>query len=185
VKDLLADLNQVRDRVRPLRRARRTGAVPPGRLRGNPSPTLRSGRSHCLRIGAGAGAGAGVVLDQLYDRVVEGGFRSSSRTRPPPACREAIDDFRARRGITGPRERGRLVGRSVAQAGRGPAPRIAPSVQGPALARAPLAPPTPVDAIDLSVVVVIYKHAPRSRAHVAFALRARTSRASTKPRLRG
>ncbi len=153
VKDLLADLNQVRDafaRFDVLDERVRF-------LQGGYEATLADAPIEAvalLRIGAGAGIDAGVTLDQLYDRVVEGGF-VVVEDASAPECREAIDDFRARRGITDPAERVGWSGaawRKRAAAGT----RLAPGAAGPALARAPLAPPAPVDAIDLSVVVVIY-----------------------------
>jgi cephalosporin hydroxylase len=153
VNDLLADINQVREafarfdvldeRVRFLQGAF-DAALPDAPI----------GEVALIRVGAEVGTEVTAALDHLYDRLSPGGFviiESSSE----PACRDAIDAFRSRRGITGPTER---IGWSGLMWRKEQDTRAAPLVPATVevRARAPLAPPAPKETLDLSVVVVIY-----------------------------
>ncbi len=156
VTELLPDLNQVREAFA------RFGLLDERVhfLQGSYDATLADapiGEIALLRIGSGIGADLGVVLDSLYDRVAPRGFvivEDLSETE----CREAFDAFRRRRSLTDPVER---VGWSGAAWRKGPATvatigEATDTGTSGTLHRAPLAPPAPKDAIDLSVVVVFY-----------------------------
>jgi cephalosporin hydroxylase len=116
-----------------------------------------------LRLGEGLGDSAGALLDRLYDRVAENGFVFADGYGDPKQ-RAAVDEFRARKGVTAPLER--IDAWSVCwrkQGGEG----VATAKPAPlrTAKRAPLAPPVPDGAIDLSVVVVVYnmrREAPRT-----------------------
>ena len=114
-----------------------------------------------LRIGEGAGAAAGAVLDALYDRVPVGGSVVIEELGDP-ACRRAVEDFRARRGLDEPLERIDWTAGGWRKAADRPAdPDATPvPVDRPAGAglpsHPPLAPPAPPKARDLSVVIVFY-----------------------------
>jgi cephalosporin hydroxylase len=101
---------------------------------------------------------AGRVLDALYDKLAVGGFVVIDRFGALK-CRDAVDEFRARRGITEPIERidsaaamWRKTQDAPAAANLPPAPKARAS----AIAPTPLAPPLPKEHNDLSVVVVFY-----------------------------
>ena len=108
VADLLADLNQVRegferfglldDRVRFLQ----------GRF-DETLPDAPIERLALLRIGGGVGAEAGVVLEHLYDRLTTGAY-VVIEDDVDPACHDAINAFRAGRGVVEPIERVGLAG---------------------------------------------------------------------------
>ena len=111
-----------------------------------------------LRVGPELGAAVGDVLDALYDRVSIGGFVVIDDIVDPAAL-GAIDEFRARRSLPEPLERidwsGGFWRKTVAS------PQAAealdrPERSGTVAAGAPLAPPVPAKARDLSVVVVFY-----------------------------
>ena len=112
-----------------------------------------------LRIGSGIRSDARAVLEALYDRVAIGGFVLVD-PRSHPSVREHVDAYRAAQGITDPIERvdsAAIVWRKSAatsRAGRWPRRRMRQPVVG--APRPPLAPPIGADAIDLSVVVVLY-----------------------------
>lgn len=110
-----------------------------------------------LLLGDSVREDAGVVLDALYDRLAVGGFVFIDRYSAPE-CKEAVDEFRARRGITEPMERvdwAAVVWRKTAvpRAAVEPAPT---AKKAQAIAPIPPAPPSPTDRVDLSVVVVFY-----------------------------
>lgn len=112
-----------------------------------------------LRIGRGQGAEAADALDALYPKVTIGGF-VVIEGYDDEACRQAVDEFRSRRGIDDQLER--VDHTTVAwrktkvaqkrQAADADAGRAV--VERPA--RPPLAPPAPPDSKDLTVVVVFY-----------------------------
>jgi cephalosporin hydroxylase len=148
--DVLADLTQVReafdrfdlldDRVR--------------FLQGPPEETLPDadiGPIALLRLGRGDTGDAATVLDRLYPKVVPGGF-----VIVEDDADGAVDEYRARHGLTEPLER-------VAHTGiawRKDRDVVADSAPRPAdprsYHRAPLFSPPPPDAPALSVVVVVY-----------------------------
>ena len=104
-----------------------------------------------LRIGDLAGADVAVALDRLYDRVSIGGFVIVDASRDASA---AVDAFRQHHGLTEPTERVGSTG--VAWRKERDIVADAPARVTRARHRAPLAPPAPTDAIDLTVVVVAY-----------------------------
>ncbi len=109
-----------------------------------------------LRIGRGLGDEARTALDQLYDKLVPGGFVIVDDD-PDSAARKAVDAFRADRGIVTPLEAVDASAvawrRSASDAEAAPLAAEVPAGSAP---RPPLAPPAPVDAVDLSIVVVFY-----------------------------
>jgi cephalosporin hydroxylase len=113
-----------------------------------------------LRIGLGAGADVGLILDRSYDLVSDGGFVIVDGA-DDPVVREALDRFRAERGIVALEER--VDWWSVAwrrdPANEGPATTPTGPAPDELRARAPLAPPAPADALDLSVIVVFHNMA--------------------------
>jgi cephalosporin hydroxylase/glycosyltransferase involved in cell wall biosynthesis len=153
IGDLRADLNLVRDafarfdlfdeRVRFLQ-----GAV---------GDTLLDAPIHriaLLRVDASSDGAAADALELLYDRVVEGGYVVVDGIDADAEL--AVKEFRARRSIEEPIERVD----AVARCWRKTTPAASVSVQeskpaGGAL-RAPLIPPAPRQAVDLSVVLVLY-----------------------------
>jgi cephalosporin hydroxylase len=174
VADLLADLNNVRDayarfgvlddRVRFLQ-----GALD-STLADAPIETIA-----VVWIGGSLGAETGVVLEQLYGRLAEGGYvivEDASSIE----CQQAIERFRRARRITNPLERVGWSGaawrkrddRALATDDHDSIPAASTTETGSfetgnprsgaveARRHSPLAPPAPTDAIDLSVVVVFY-----------------------------
>ncbi|HRW36824.1 MAG TPA: CmcI family methyltransferase [Aquihabitans sp.] len=163
VDGLRSDLNQVRDgferfellddRVR--------------FLQGPPAATLPDApieQVALLRIGPGTSADdCRVALDELYGALSIGATVMVDAAADA-AVVEVVRSFRADRGIEGPLEAlepPTLTWRKGADepVGRTPAELV---VGAP---RAPLAPPAPADAVDLSVVVVFYdmaREAPRT-----------------------
>ncbi len=108
-----------------------------------------------LRIGPDAGLGARQALRLLYGRIPVGGH-VVVEAEPGSDTRNAVESFRRDRGITTAYERddhGQLVWRKAADEKASPRYVIEPQSGTP---RVPLAPPAPVDAIDLTVVVVFY-----------------------------
>jgi cephalosporin hydroxylase len=107
-----------------------------------------------LRIGRGLGGDLRAVLDRLYDRLTPGAFVVVDDHQDPGVQKE-IQAFRAERGITAPLERvdnSVVVWRKAATEPR--RHELVTSAAG--AARAPLATPVPKDAIDLTVVIVMY-----------------------------
>ncbi|MEZ5181017.1 MAG: TylF/MycF/NovP-related O-methyltransferase [Acidimicrobiales bacterium] len=163
VDGLRSDLNQVRDgferfellddRVR--------------FLQGPPAATLPDApieQVALLRIGPGTSADdCRVALDELYGALSVGATVMVDAAADPEVA-EVVRSFRAERAIEGPLEAlepTTLTWRKAADepVGRTPAELV---VGAP---RAPLAPPAPADAVDLSVVVVFYdmaREAPRT-----------------------
>ncbi len=117
-----------------------------------------------LRISGRLGSEVGDALDHLYERVVDGGFVLVDAGGTPGA-RDAVDAFRARRGIATPIEQvdaGLVQWRKAG--GEASVKRSEPSA-APVRAHPPLAPDAPAEAIDLTVVVVFYnmaREAPRT-----------------------
>lgn len=143
-------------------------------LQGPPSDTLPEAPIDgvaLLRIGRGKWSATG-ALDLLYDKVAEGGVVIVDEYGAP-GVQEAVDAFRERHGITDAMERIDWLAaswRKVAPAGEpsaAPPPEALPSQAATSggANRAPLAAPAPVEAKDLSVVVVVYdmkREAPRT-----------------------
>ncbi len=155
VEDLLSDLNQVRegfahfglldDRVRFLQ----------GRF-DETLPDAPVEHLAILRIGSGVRGAAGAVLENLYDRVSIGGY-VIVEDEVEPDCHKAINTFRKRHGIAEPVERVGSVGlawRKSEPATKSPKAKAHAANRVPE--RPPLAPPVPLAAIDLSVVVVFF-----------------------------
>ncbi len=152
--DLLPDLNQVREAFS------RFGLLDERVrfLQGELAATLSDapiGDIAVLRLGNGIGADAATALERLYERVSVGGFVIIEDISDA-ATRQAFDTFRRAHGIDDPVERvgwsgaaWRKRAKSVPTAGN-------EAAVGEVLHRAPLAPPAPGDAIDLSVIVVFY-----------------------------
>jgi cephalosporin hydroxylase len=150
--DLWADLNQVReafdafglfdDKVR--------------FVQGNFADTLPDApieQVALLHVGATA-VDPVAVLEHLYDRLSFGGFVIIEND--DDQVRAAVDAFRARRGITEPIERIGLSGYQWRKRTEVGAAAERPVASRPTRLDAPLAPPAPTDAVDLSVVVVFY-----------------------------
>jgi cephalosporin hydroxylase len=115
-----------------------------------------------LRLGHDTGADAGLVLDALYRRIPVGGFVVVDASEESET-RRSVEEFRTRRGLTGPcdhRDHGLMVWRKVGGEPFESALDIAPQADLP---RAPLAPPAPGDQVDLTVVVVFHNMAREAR----------------------
>jgi cephalosporin hydroxylase len=112
-----------------------------------------------LALGDSVRADAGEVLEALYDRVTVGGFVVIDKYAAEK-CRAAVDGFRARRGITEPRERidwsAQRWRKTAPSDGPSPSEGDRPTTEAKALDRTPLAPAQPTARKDLSVVVVFY-----------------------------
>ena len=110
-----------------------------------------------LRIGSTAADEATAILEATYDRVADGGvIIVDGHDRPEVA--EAVAAFRAARGLTAPADRIDWWGvswRRDVTAEQAPPASTAPAA-AEARHRAPLAPPAPKDALDLTVVVVFH-----------------------------
>jgi cephalosporin hydroxylase len=115
-----------------------------------------------LRIGGGLLESTLEVLDALYGKVAPGGIVVID-DYTPPACRRAVDDFRAEHGLEQPVERIDWSGIYwQKQPDEGPIAVAAPTERAK---RAPLAPSQPTTAKDLSVILVVYnmrREAPRT-----------------------
>jgi len=104
-----------------------------------------------LRVGRALEGGVRAVLDAVYDRVAPGGVVVVD-ARPDSPDREEVEAFRTARGAVAPLERidgNALLWRRSAEDGAA----TAAVASAPHL---PLAPAAPPDAIDLTVVVVVY-----------------------------
>jgi cephalosporin hydroxylase len=118
-------------------------------------------RISLLRIGRTAGEDTGAVLDAVYDRIADGGVIivdcGISRSQRP-----AVEQFRADRHIDTPLQAvdGSAVSwRKAPNEATAPVPstgRSEATASGHGGAHPRLAPPAPPDAVDLSVVVVVY-----------------------------
>ena len=109
-----------------------------------------------LRIGRGAGSETRTILEALYDRMPEGAIVIVD-DRPDSHGRKELDAFRADRGIGG------VLERVDASAVSWRKSRAAVDVDADAAVRSddrpahpPLAPPTPAEPVDLTVVAVFY-----------------------------
>ncbi len=107
-----------------------------------------------LRVGRQAGDEIATVLDCLYDRVSDGGYVvvevGNAQDR-----RDQVEAFRQRRQISTPFEpvaAGVLAWRRAAGEASAPLTRQPSEIAS----RPPVAPSTPPDSIDLSIVVVMY-----------------------------
>jgi cephalosporin hydroxylase len=117
-------------------------------------PDAPIGRLALLHLGHGLGSEVRAVLDNLYDKLAPGGFVIVEDHRDS-RCRKDVKAFRSDRRITAPIQKldaSTVVWRKASSDRRG---RALSAPTEPA-ARAPLAPPAPTDAIDLTVVVVMY-----------------------------
>ena len=118
-------------------------------------PDAPIGRLSLIRLGHGLAGEVRAALDNLYDKLAPGGFVIVD-DHNEPACRKDIKTFRAERKVTAPLERidgSTVAWRKAAADKRG---RATSAPAGRCRARAPLAPPAPQDALDLSVVIVMY-----------------------------
>jgi cephalosporin hydroxylase len=109
-----------------------------------------------LRVGRRLAGDIGAVLDRLYDKVAPGGFVIVDDFGER-SCRKAVKAFWTRRGIKPTHER--IDGSAMVW--RKPAHTAGPTkgtttVATHHTAGPPLAPALPVDAIDLTVVVVMF-----------------------------
>jgi len=113
-----------------------------------------------LRIGASAAASVTEILDRCYDRVSPGGWVTVDGHDQPEVA-EAVTAFRQRRGIAGEAERVDWWGVTWRRDPEAEAAAVAEAATagepGAVRHRAPLAPPAPKDAVDLSVVVVFHR----------------------------
>jgi cephalosporin hydroxylase len=118
-----------------------------------------------LRLGDDQGQSVGDILDELYDKVAIGGVVVVD-DYVEEDCHQAVDEFRARRGVDEPIERIDWAGVWWRKLAERPAAAVEPHRPGrPAaeeLARpsraagAPLLSPAAVGEIDLSMVVIFY-----------------------------
>ena len=161
VAEFRADLNLVRDGFA------RFGLLD-GRVKflpGQPAASLSDARIEqiaVLRIGPELGEAARRVLDAVYDRIPVGGFVVVD-AHESSATRASVEAFREARGLVAPcdrRDHGLVVWRKAAGDHAAPAVDVAPATDLP---RAPLAPPAPVDHVDLTVVVVFHNMAREAR----------------------
>ncbi len=148
-----ADLNLVRDGFQRFGLLDERVRFLQGRLEST-LPDAPIGRLSLIRLGHGLAGEVRAALDNLYDKLVPGGFVIVD-DHNEPACRKDIKAFRAERKITGRLER--IDGSTVAWR-KAAADKRGRGTTAPAdgAARAPLAPPAPQDAIDLTVVIVMY-----------------------------
>ncbi len=150
--DLLADLNAVRDGFA------RFGLLDDRVrfLQGDPRATLTDAPIEhvaLLRIGDELDGAVGHVLEALYDKLTAGGFVVID-PYATPSCRQAVDEFRARRGIDDPIERIDWRGACWRKTNSTESHALtASAVSGD---RAPFPPPAPPARRDLSVIVVFY-----------------------------
>lgn len=108
-----------------------------------------------LRIGGDLDGTLEEVLDALYDKVAIGGY-VIVENHLEPSVQQAVDAFRARRGVDEPLERTGWDGAVWCKAHEALGVAMGRASEPSKLARAPLAPPAPKTAKDLSVVVVFY-----------------------------
>ena len=119
-------------------------------------PSAPIERLALLHVDAESRQATAAVLDHLYDKVVVGGFVVIEHF-DAPGCRQAVEEFRARRGITDALERVDAAGAVWRRSAPAAAPPAETAAQPVRPARhAPLAPRRAQDEIDLSVVVVFY-----------------------------
>ncbi len=200
-------------RLRPLRPARRPGAVRGRAISTRRCPRRRSSRSRCCASAAAWAEATGDVLDRLYDKVAVGGLRHHRRLRRAglrPGRRRAsapadgVPEPLERIDWAGASWRKRRAGRDRARR-RSRARRAATTESGgrfrlrrrsradgrprcegrPSLAvGAPLIPPAPERAKDLSVVVVFYNMRREAARTLALAV-PRLPRRHRRSRLRG
>ncbi|MBK5289953.1 MAG: class I SAM-dependent methyltransferase [Acidimicrobiia bacterium] len=155
IAGLRADLNLVRDGFE------RFGVLDDrvAFLQGPADATLRdvADRSIALlRIGRGTGTDARAVLEALYDQVPDGGYVVVD-DRPDSQCRQQVDAFRRERGISTPLEPVDAAAVAWRRSHADEATTTAtPTAADLRPAHPPLAPPSPPEPVDLSVVAVFY-----------------------------
>lgn len=151
--DLRGDLNLVRD-------AFERFDLLDGRVRflqgsaGETLPAAAIEHAALLRLGTGIGADAEIALEAVYPKLSLGGFVVVD-DHTDPACAQAVIAFRERYGIVAPLEAvdwSAVAWRKTEHIDATVSSDVAPAV----LLGLPLAPPPPVGAIDLTVVVVFY-----------------------------
>jgi len=108
-----------------------------------------------LRLGDDLDDQTGDILDALYDRVSPGGY-IVIEDYLSPAARKSIEAFRAKRGIDEPIEQIDWSGAFWRKEHEAPTDETLAPVAKAGHGHAPLAPPAPKDAKDLTVVVVFY-----------------------------
>ncbi len=126
-------------------------------LQGHLSETLPGAPVHevaVLRLGRGLGDEAGDALRHLYDRIAPGGFVIVDDVVGSPT-HQAVEAFRAERGITEPLDQIDAHARGWRKANLAAPVRALPEPRS-AAARLPAEPVDATDRIDLSVVVVFY-----------------------------
>jgi cephalosporin hydroxylase len=155
--DAGSDLNQVRDGFSRFglldERVRFLQGAPEDALADAPIERLA-----VLRLGDGLGAGVGEVLAALHPRLSPGAVVVVSGTRDP-AVEQAVDGALAALDVDVPVDRidaNARIWRVPGAAEWSPPADTTPGAHDRTLARAPLAPPTGVDTVALSVVVVFY-----------------------------
>ena len=141
-------------------------------------PTRRSNGWRCCGIGGGVGDAAGAALEHLYDRLAIGGF-VIVEDDADPAVHDAVEKFRARRGIAEPVEHVGPTGVAWRKAAEAAAPtRRRRRTRRRSRARAARA--THDDRHDRPLRRRrLLQHAPGGRPHAAIADPRATSRAST------
>jgi cephalosporin hydroxylase len=108
-----------------------------------------------LRLGTGIGAAAGDVLEAMYPKLAVGGYVIVD-DHADPACAQAVEAYRERHSIAAPVDAvdWSAVAWRKSEASEVPAGSLRPArINSLGL---PLAPPSPIDAIDLTVLVVFY-----------------------------
>jgi cephalosporin hydroxylase len=108
-----------------------------------------------LRLGTGIGADAGAALEAVYPRMPVGAVVVVDDHRDP-ACADAVAAFRDRHGITTPLDSVDFSAVTWRKAEALPSEGGRPQPVQPVTLSLPLAPPAPVDAIDLTIVVVFH-----------------------------
>jgi cephalosporin hydroxylase/glycosyltransferase involved in cell wall biosynthesis len=148
-----ADLNVLRDRMA------RFGVL--GQrvrfLQGDPDATaveLAERQLAVLHLGAGLGVDAATLLDRLYPRLAPGGGVVAEPGEP--ALADAIEDFRARRGVAAPLERDDAGGCAWWKEEALGEPTADTPERRPGASRAPLVPPAGYLPPDLSVVMIVH-----------------------------
>jgi cephalosporin hydroxylase len=106
-----------------------------------------------LRVDASLIGSPADVLEALYDKISLGGFVVIDGFTTP-GCRQAVEEFRERRGIEEAIER--VDERAVYWRKLGAAPRSSAPVAAPARGHVPLAPPLLESSCELSVIVVVH-----------------------------
>ncbi len=119
-------------------------------------PDAPFGELALVRIGPGIGSETRTALDALYRKLAVGGFVVVDQ-RAHPSARGHVEAFRIENHITAPVERIDELAISWRKSAADMAVS-SPAAEAPVAgaSRPPLAPAAPVDAVDLTVVVVMY-----------------------------